>query len=106
MTRYIANADNLKLMMNLLKDKSRNIQFEAFHVFKVHSVARFLFVFSILIERLFYLPNCTDFPALLLSIGNFINIGVCGESQQDQACIGDFGKEPGQADLFPQHFPQ
>ncbi|KAF9978555.1 Calcium-binding protein 39 [Modicella reniformis] len=35
MTRYIANAENLKLMMNLLKDKSRNIQFEAFHVFKV-----------------------------------------------------------------------
>ncbi|KAF9114051.1 mo25 protein, partial [Mortierella sp. AM989] len=35
MTRYIASADNLKLMMNLLKDKSRNIQFEAFHVFKV-----------------------------------------------------------------------
>ncbi|KAF3848068.1 hypothetical protein F7725_021096 [Dissostichus mawsoni] len=26
---------NLKLMMNLLRDKSRNIQFEAFHVFKV-----------------------------------------------------------------------
>jgi hypothetical protein len=25
----------LKLIMNLLKDKSKNIQFEAFHVFKV-----------------------------------------------------------------------
>jgi len=35
MTRYIENAENLKLMMNLLRDKSRNIQFEAFHVFKV-----------------------------------------------------------------------
>ena len=35
MTRYISNAENLKLMMNLLRDKSRNIQFEAFHVFKV-----------------------------------------------------------------------
>ena len=35
MTRYISCPDNLKLMMNLLKDKSRNIQFEAFHVFKV-----------------------------------------------------------------------
>ncbi|KAI0079775.1 Mo25-like protein [Panus rudis PR-1116 ss-1] len=35
MTRYIANETNLKLMMNLLRDKSRNIQFEAFHVFKV-----------------------------------------------------------------------
>lgn len=35
MTRYISNAENLKLMMNLLRDRSRNIQFEAFHVFKV-----------------------------------------------------------------------
>lgn len=35
MTRYIANESNLKMVMNLLKDKSKNIQFEAFHVFKV-----------------------------------------------------------------------
>lgn len=37
MTKYISNPDNLKLMMNMLKEKSRNIQFEAFHVFKVRS---------------------------------------------------------------------
>lgn len=35
MTRYIASETNLKLMMNFLRDRSRNIQFEAFHVFKV-----------------------------------------------------------------------
>ncbi|XP_022088112.1 calcium-binding protein 39-like [Acanthaster planci] len=35
MTKYISNSDNLKLMMNMLRDRSRNIQFEAFHVFKV-----------------------------------------------------------------------
>lgn len=35
MKRYISNPDNLKLMMTMLKEKSRNIQFEAFHVFKV-----------------------------------------------------------------------
>lgn len=35
MTRYIASEANLKMMMNFLRDKSRNIQFEAFHVFKV-----------------------------------------------------------------------
>jgi len=35
MTRYISEPKNLKLMMNLLRDKSKNIQFEAFHVFKV-----------------------------------------------------------------------
>lgn len=34
MTKYISNPDNLKLMMNMLREKSRNIQFEAFHVFK------------------------------------------------------------------------
>ena len=33
--RYIASGDNLKVMMNLLCNPSRNIQFEAFHVFKV-----------------------------------------------------------------------
>lgn len=35
MTRYIADEENLKVVMNLLKDRSKNIQFEAFHVFKV-----------------------------------------------------------------------
>lgn len=36
MTKYISKPENLKLMMNLLRDKSPNIQFEAFHVFKVN----------------------------------------------------------------------
>ncbi|KAF8484408.1 Mo25-like protein [Gautieria morchelliformis] len=35
MTRYISNEANLKMMMNHFRDKSRNIQFEAFYVFKV-----------------------------------------------------------------------
>jgi len=35
MTRYISSSDNLKLIMNLLRDTSKSIQFEAFHVFKV-----------------------------------------------------------------------
>ncbi|KAK3564479.1 hypothetical protein QTP86_022757 [Hemibagrus guttatus] len=34
MTKYISRGENLKLMMNMLRDNSRNIQFEAFHVFK------------------------------------------------------------------------
>ena len=42
MTKFISNPDNLKLMMNLLREKSRNIQFEAFHVFKVLFDNRFL----------------------------------------------------------------
>ena len=42
MTRYISSTDNLKLMMNMLKEKSRNIQFEAFHVFKVDSFSLLL----------------------------------------------------------------
>jgi hypothetical protein len=40
MTKYIANEANLKMMMNLLRDKSKNIQFEAFHVFKVRVMSR------------------------------------------------------------------
>ncbi|KAG7457057.1 hypothetical protein MATL_G00242490 [Megalops atlanticus] len=35
MTKYISEPENLKLTMNLLRNKSCNIQFEAFHVFKV-----------------------------------------------------------------------
>ena len=35
MMKYVTDPDNLKLMMILLKDSSRSIQFEAFHVFKV-----------------------------------------------------------------------
>jgi len=35
MTKYISDINNLELMMNLLRDKSRDIQFEAFQVFKV-----------------------------------------------------------------------
>jgi calcium binding protein 39 len=35
MRLWIESIDNLMLMMNLLRDRSRNIQFEAFHVFKV-----------------------------------------------------------------------
>lgn len=35
MTHYIASPGNLRLIMNLLLDSRRNIQFEAFHVFKI-----------------------------------------------------------------------
>lgn len=39
MTQYISHESNLKMMMNFLRDKSRNVQFEAFHVFKVSRLA-------------------------------------------------------------------
>lgn len=35
MTRYISSADDFKLIMLLLRDNSKTIQFEAFHVFKI-----------------------------------------------------------------------
>lgn len=35
MTRYIADPSNLKLIMSRLRDRSKHIQFEAFHAFKV-----------------------------------------------------------------------
>ena len=37
MLKYVADPMNLMMMMILLKDNSRSIQFEAFHVFKVRS---------------------------------------------------------------------
>ena len=33
--RYIADVQHLMLVMNLLRDSSRSIQYEAFHLFKV-----------------------------------------------------------------------
>ncbi|UMM41265.1 hypothetical protein L5515_017603 [Caenorhabditis briggsae] len=35
MHKYISNPENMRVLMELLRDKSRNIQYEAFHVFKV-----------------------------------------------------------------------
>lgn len=35
MTKYVADADNLKVIMTLLCDTSEAIEFEAFHVFKI-----------------------------------------------------------------------
>ncbi|XP_020596213.1 putative MO25-like protein At5g47540 [Phalaenopsis equestris] len=35
MTRYVSSKDNLIVPMNLLRDKSRTIQIDAFHVFKL-----------------------------------------------------------------------
>lgn len=35
LVKYVADAENLKVMMNLLKSAAKSIQWEAFHVFKV-----------------------------------------------------------------------
>ncbi|KAF9597359.1 hypothetical protein IFM89_017262 [Coptis chinensis] len=35
MTRYVSMKDNLRILMNLLRESSKNIQLEAFHVFKL-----------------------------------------------------------------------
>ncbi|MED6114544.1 hypothetical protein PIB30_081272 [Stylosanthes scabra] len=35
MTRYVSSRDNLRILMNLLRDTSKSIQMEAFHVFKL-----------------------------------------------------------------------
>ena len=35
MLRYVADENNLKRIMNLFRDRSKNIQLETFHVFKV-----------------------------------------------------------------------
>ncbi len=38
MVRFVGDPQHLMQMMMLLKDSSRSIQFEAFHVFKVRTV--------------------------------------------------------------------
>ena len=63
MTRYISNPDNLKLMMNMLKEKSRNIQFEAFHVFKVLIIYFALQFFKV--SQLLYLISIFALIALI-----------------------------------------
>lgn len=35
MMRYVSEKENLRILMNLLRDSSKNIQIEAFHVFKL-----------------------------------------------------------------------
>ncbi|CAH8388719.1 unnamed protein product [Eruca vesicaria subsp. sativa] len=35
MTRYVSSRDNLRILMNLLREASKSIQIEAFHVFKL-----------------------------------------------------------------------
>lgn len=40
MMRYVSDVKNLMQMMMMLKDSSRSIQFEAFHVFKARASTR------------------------------------------------------------------
>ncbi|AES92761.2 calcium-binding protein [Medicago truncatula] len=35
MTRYVSSRDNLRILMNLMRESSKSIQIEAFHVFKL-----------------------------------------------------------------------
>ncbi|KAF5949472.1 hypothetical protein HYC85_011465 [Camellia sinensis] len=35
MMRYVNSKDNLRILMNLLRESSKNIQIDAFHVFKL-----------------------------------------------------------------------
>lgn len=62
MKKYISNPDNLKLMMTMLKEKSRNIQFEAFHVFKVNIASTYIACFESFVFRIH------DFKRLLRGI--------------------------------------
>ncbi|RID79048.1 hypothetical protein BRARA_A01822 [Brassica rapa] len=35
MTKYVSSMDNLRILMNLLRESSKTIQIEVFHVFKL-----------------------------------------------------------------------
>lgn len=53
MLAYVDSPDHLKLTMNLLRDKSKNIQYEAFHVFKV----LLSFHYYYLLKRIYVYPQ-------------------------------------------------
>ena len=82
MTRYISNAENLKLMMNLLRDRSRNIQFEAFHVFKVNN----------------------SVAAAELALSGHRIVGLCGQPKQEQAYHGHPPQKPREASCVLEQF--
>ncbi|KAG5395110.1 hypothetical protein IGI04_025073 [Brassica rapa subsp. trilocularis] len=44
MTKYVSSRDNLRILMNLLRESSKSIQIEAFHVFKIITTVAQLFV--------------------------------------------------------------
>lgn len=50
MNRYIADPENLKLMMNLLKSKEKQIAFETFHCFKVGMARVFILKFTSVLQ--------------------------------------------------------
>ncbi|KAK8236863.1 Mo25-like protein, partial [Phyllosticta capitalensis] len=64
MTQYVASGDNLKIIMKLLRDDRRMINYEGFHVFKVRLGERSLAVQKILINNrdrlLRFLPSFLD----------------------------------------------
>lgn len=82
MTRYIANEANLKMMMNLLRDHSKNIQFEAFHVFKVSdgNIPNF------------YIHSCS--------------LGFCCQSKETPSDRNNLASKPGQTFGFLEELPQ
>ncbi|KAG1342182.1 hypothetical protein COCNU_05G004110 [Cocos nucifera] len=41
MMRYVSSKDNLMILMNLLRESSKNIQIEAFHVFKLFAANQY-----------------------------------------------------------------
>lgn len=86
MTRYIASEANLKMMMNLLRDKSKNIQFEAFHVFKV----------GLLTLRLVRICQLEQFIHYL---------GICRQPKEATADRGYIEKKQREITRLPQVFP-
>ena len=68
MMKYISSVENMCLMMNLLRDEARSIQFETFHVFKV-------FVAN---------PNKTDAVSTVLRRNRKKLIGFLANFQNDR----------------------
>ena len=99
MTIYISNPDNLKLMMNLLRDSSRNVQFEAFHVFKVRPRPHR--------DAGGRSEQATEaWYGLRLARTVLRTSGVCGQPEQGQAHRGHPHQEPRKARGVLERLPQ
>lgn len=103
MTRYISKPENLKLMMNLLRDKSPNIQFEAFHVFKVKlkycDPAREICQICICVFCFF--PKMSWRYSFL-----YFFLGVCSKPQQNTAHHRHPAKEPDKTNRLLKQLPE